>query len=648
MSPVAPRPTRLARLLGEALGDAGLAWPVLAPVDLPAAGDVVAVVALDVWTPDQASALSAYAWRAGAMLLPVRVDGSTALVGPLLRRGAPACLGCVEVERLATIGGRTPRDRGDLVLGGLAAPTALPVLAALAGEALADPVRWSGTVWAVRTHDGTCSTHRAGPRRGGCPICAPLPEDTPEGARFVPAPRPLTDPGRLRQDNPATTRAGLRAALYDARLGPVASLTRDEQYPLALAHAAVVGDWEQRDGGYGRAGTFAAAERIALFEAVERMAGMAPRGKRTVLRGSFAELGPERALDPATLGRYEPRHEQLPQFRLGRYTPDRVTDWVYGWSLGRDRALAVPEQVAYWGLPQRRSTGEGPGFVSESSNGCGVGNSLEEAALYGLFEVAERDAFLMAWYAHTPLARVLPPEEDPLVGHCLDRLDALGYDLLLFDASNDLGVPSVAALILCRAAESAAPQAFFAAGAHPDPREAIRGAVVEVVVNLEVAAKAARSSPERFARERLRPMLDDPLRVVSLEDHTGLYTLPEARARFEFLLADRRPPRPWREIWPGRPYPVSDLGALLTESAAHVVRAGLDVVVVDQTDPVVRDALGLYAAKVVVPGALAMTFGHVYRRTRDLPRLLEVPYRLGRLPARPRYGDLPLDPHPFP
>lgn len=634
--------------LAAAMADAGLPWPVLDLDSALTASTPAAVVALDTWTPDQALALSAHVWRTGSTLMPVRVDGTTALVGPLLHRDAPACLGCVEVERLATIGGRTPRDQGDLLLGGVAAPTATPLLAALAADALADPARWSGTMWAVRTHDGTCSTHHARPRRGGCAICGPLPEDTPEGARFVPASRPLADPYRLRQDNPATTRAGLRAALHDWRLGPVANLSRQEKYPLALAHAAVVGDREQRDGGYGRALTFADAERVALFEAVERMAGMSPRGKRTVLRGSFAELGPQRALDPARLGLYEPHLAELPEFRIARYTPDTVTNWVYGWSMGQDRALAVPEQTAYWGLPQRRTGGDSPNFVLESSNGCGLGNSLEEAVLYGLLEIAERDAFLMAWYARTPLARIAPPDDDTLVGCSADRLDALGYELLLFDAGNDFGVPVVASLVLCRDAESAAPQAFFAAGAHPDPREAIRAAVVEVVVNLEVAAEQARTSPDTFDRHRLRRMLDEPQRVAAMDDHTGLYTLPEARARFEFLLADNGPPRPWHLIWPGRPQAVPDLGVLLTETAARVVRAGMDVIVVDQTDPVVRDALGLHAAKVIVPGALPMTFGHVYRRTRGLPRLLDVPWHMGRLPTRPRYEDLPLDPHPFP
>lgn len=607
-----------------------------------------AVVAMDRWTPDEAMALSARAWRGATVLLPVRVDGRTALVGPLLHRGAPACLGCVEAERLAAIGGRTPREQGDLVLGGVPAPTAVPLLAVLAADALADPARWSGTMWAVRTDGGTCSTHRTRPRRGGCPVCGPLPPDTPERARFVPAARPLPDPYRLRQDNPATTREGLKAALYDRRLGPVVSMVRRERYPVAFAGAAVAGDGQERDAGYGRALTYADAERVALFEAVERMTGAAPRGKRTVLRGSFAGLGPHRAVDPTRFGQYEPDLAELPEFRIARYSPRTVTDWVYGWSLGEARAVAVPEQMAYWGLRRKETVDGSPVFVRETSSGCGLGNSLEEAALYGLFEVAERDAFLMAWYARTPLTRVAPPDDDPLVGHASDFLDALGYELCLLDSSNDFGVPAVVCLALCREADSAAPQAFFAAGAHHDPREAIRGAVVEAVVSVGAVHDMARTAPGTLDRDRLRRMLDEPRLITSMDDHTGVFTLPEARSRFAFLLADAGPPRPWRQVWPGSPRPVRDLGALLARTAARVVRAGMDVVVVDQSDPTVRDALGLHAAKVLVPGALPMTFGHVYRRTRGLPRLLEVPWRLGRLPARPRYEDLPLDPHPFP
>jgi ribosomal protein S12 methylthiotransferase accessory factor len=45
---------------------------------------------------------------------------------------------------------------------------------------------------------------------------------------------------------------------------------------------------------------------------------------------------------------------------------------------------------------------------------------------------------------------------------------------------------------------------------------------------------------------------------------------------------------------------------------------------------------------------LPLTFGHLYRRTLGVSRLLDVPKNLGRLAAAPDYAALPLDPHPFP
>ncbi|MFV2104199.1 TOMM precursor leader peptide-binding protein [Micromonospora sp. LOL_024] len=631
--------------LAETLAGVGLPWPVLAGPSPDTAGP--AVVVLEEWTPADAAALSARAWQTGVPLLPVRADGGTLLVGPLLHPAAPACLACVETERLATLGGRTPRHLPDLLLGGVIPPTALPVLAAVAQEMIIDRDRWTGLVWAMRTTDGTCHSHRVRCRRGGCELCGPIPVDSPANARFKVASRPLADPYRLRQENPATTVAGLRAALHDARLGPVAHLSRRENLPLALAHAEVVGDWEVRDGGYGRASTFHDAERTALFEAVERMAGLSPLGRRTSLRASFAELGAERAVDPVRLGLPDEDLAARPEHELHDYDPGLVVTWVQGWSLGEQRALAVPEHVAYWGHPIRLDHGDSPQFLLESSNGCGLGNSLEEATLYGLLEVAERDAFMMAWYARTPLDGIRVPDEDPLVQHLVDRLDFLGYELRLFDSTNDFGLPAVAALALCPDADSDMPQAFFAGGAHPDPREAIRAATVEVVVNLMLVPEFTRTWPDLFDPVRLRRLLAEPHRVVTLHDHMALHTLPEARERFAFLL-DGAEPRPWREIWPDAPRPVADLGVLLTELADRVAGAGMDVIVVDQSDPVVREQLGLHAAKVVVPGAIPLTFGHVYRRTRGLHRLLEVPWRLGRVDRRLRYSELPLHPHPFP
>jgi ribosomal protein S12 methylthiotransferase accessory factor len=348
-------------------------------------------------------------------------------------------------------------------------------------------------------------------------------------------------------------------------------------------------------------------------------------------------------VDPASLGLPDPEYHGHPASRTVPYTPQLELDWVHAWSLTRDRPLAVPEHVAYWEPPGA----DRPRVVYECSNGCGLGNSPQEAALYGLFEVAERDAFLMAWYAATPLPRIALPANDPEVRQLADRTALLGYRLFLLDATNDLGIPAVVAVCRYQGSHPDAPRTFLAAGAHHDPRSAIRSAVIEVVTTVHAAARRALTGERPYAAERLRPMLSEPELVLALDDHVGLNTLPEAQPRLAFLFADT-PELDWREAWPGAPEPVPDLTALLARTVRRLAGLGLEVIAVRQDEPGVRDRLGLYCAKVVVPGTLPMTFGHVNHRTRGLPRLLAVPHLLGRTERPLTYDELTINPHPFP
>ncbi|MEU7820689.1 TOMM precursor leader peptide-binding protein [Catellatospora sp. NPDC049133] len=620
--------------------------PVMAAGPGTDAAQRPAVVVLQDWTRAQAEQLSQAAYAGERPVLPVRLDGGLVLIGPLLHRAAPVCLGCAEGARLSVFGPTVPQRTPGLAFGGLLPPTLLAPLAALLAGALADPAAYEGTVLALRADRLTVSTHRVRAARQGCAVCSPLPDDTAQAARITLTPSPTADPYAFRAANERTTREGLRAELFDWRHGPVAHLRRTENMPLPLVTAELAGDSAIRESGYGRARTFADAERVGLFEAAERYTGMRPHGRRTAIMASYAELDPATTIDPARLGLQDPAYHDHPEFKLKPYTPDLRTGWVHGWSLTRDRLATVPEHVAYWGL----HAGAGPRFLYESSNGCGLGNSLTEAVLYGLYEVAERDAFLMAWYARTPLRRVAVPADDPVLPHLTDRLEQAGYRLMFFDATNDFGVPTVLALVLHHDPVSGAPQALFAAGAHPDPRAAMRSAAAEAVVDAIVTPDVVRAKPHYLDRARLLPMLDDPELVLTLDDHVALNTLPEARERYDFLLGDDDPDGgdDWREVWPGAPAPAGDLTVLLADTLARLDRAGLEVVAVDQTDPRLRDRLGLHSAKVIVPGSLPMTFGHLNHRTRDLPRLLEVPFRLGRATAPLRYDDLARHPHPFP
>jgi ribosomal protein S12 methylthiotransferase accessory factor len=515
-------------------------------------------------------------------------------------------VGCAEDARLATLGASVPRGDRRMRVGGLASPALRPLISALVDRVLADPEAHRDVVLAVRTDLATVGEHRVRTRSGGCATCGPIPDDSARAATVVREPVPVV-PGTLRGPNPLTAGDALHRELFDLRHGPVGGMHRIGDLTVAAVSAELVGG----QAGFGRTADYAEAERVALYEAVERHAGLRPRRVTTVLEASYAELG-DRALDPTRLGL--PDHESP---HVVPFHPDVRTRWVHGWSYTRARPVAVPEHVAYWG------TSAGPRFVDETSNGCGTGNSLTEAVLYGLFEVAERDAFLMAWYGRARLPRLRVRDE--VTAHIADRLEQLGFRLELYDATNDLGVPSV--LSLARAADPGLPRAFFAAGAGLDPDAAMRSAAAEVAMDVEAGAKRYRTEPDDFDPDRLRRLLHDPRLIRSMDDHVNVNGLPEAAERYDFL--DAGP-----EVDPVVPdVPRDDLDALLEHYVRRWEELDLEVIAVDQSDPAVRDRLGLHSAKVIVPGTVPMTFGELNRRTHGLPRL--------------RLAGPPL-PHPFP
>jgi ribosomal protein S12 methylthiotransferase accessory factor len=80
---------------------------------------------------------------------------------------------------------------------------------------------------------------------------------------------------------------------------------------------------------------------------------------------------------------------------------------------------------------------------------------------------------------------------------------------------------------------------------------------------------------------------------------------------------------------------------------SRLADAGLEVLAADQTTPEAT-AAGLRCVRVIVPGLIPITFGHLHRRVTGLPRLTDgpvgVPYP-SKLAAGAEVGDVP---HPFP
>lgn len=377
---------------------------------------------------------------------------------------------------------------------------------------------------------------------------------------------------------------------------------------------------------------------LGMLEGLERYAGQMPRAKKVSVFDSYENLCPD-ALNPLDCGLYQPEfyHKHAP-FYLP-FSPKRKMPWVWGYSFRTTRPILVPEQMVYY-LDYRT---DHVNFVQECSNGCATGSSLEEAILFGLLELIERDTFLIAWYAKLGLPRIdhwgCRSKETLFMA---DRINRLGYDLHLFDMRLDLSPPTVMAVGVRR--EQGLGQMLFAAGSGLDPEDAIRAALCEVASYVHDFDERVRSR-----QEELRPMVQDYTQVTELQHHGLLYGLPEMASHADFLFQTQKLHsvddlyKEWMEKRPQS----QDLRDDLLYCIDEVLKRGMDVIVVDQTCTE-QERIGVKVACVIAPGLMPMDFGWDRQRVFALPRLKTVPRTSRFLETNFDPATSNPAPHPFP
>ncbi|AZM93691.1 TOMM precursor leader peptide-binding protein [Streptomyces sp. W1SF4] len=592
-------------------------------------------------------------WRAAAAAaarrphLSVRVLGTEAVVGPLWVPGTPAgCAGCAEARLRITADHPLVEE---FAVPCLPPGTQSPFLPELLETAVASLLRTPPAPGELHAVGGPRSGRHRVRRSLACPVCAdrdttPVDPAAPP-PRWEPVPRPADpgDPARGTHGRVLLDRTHLRERVVDPRFGPVLGVIRDTNAPFAMSSAVHP---DAKAWGYGRAPRFDRSEPLAVLEVYERLAGF-PHHGAVLTDTPYADLR-GRALDPASLGGYTAEQLAHPMSRVLPGDAGTPRDWVWGHRLRDGEPVLVPAEVGFYQYEYtermaRHRARRAPAdrrrrhFQPESSSGCALGSSLEEAALHSLFELAERDAFLLAFHRARPLPALDPGSlDDPVSRMLLDSIEARGYDAHLLVITQDIDIPAVWALAVHRG--GGYPATWSAAGSGADPAGAVRGALWELAQLVREPADRERADAER--------LLADPYRVDVLEDHYVLYSLPQTLPRITTVLGG--PAVGLHEAFPEaaerfRAEAGGDVLGALRRTERLYADAGLDtVVIVDQTTREHAD-LGLAVAKAVVPGIVPMCFGHAQQRLTGLPRLERALAEAGRPVAA-----APYDPHPFP
>lgn len=616
----------------------------------------------DIWSPVALRETNRRCVQEGVALLPIYTQFGEGIVGPCVLPRTPGCTSCAELRKSGAISFAADRELLRAYLSQEHPPMAsqpwlssfgLETLALLAGREIAASVQCPAqlqtvcALFTVSLATLACQRHTLLPSPA-CPDCGQRPEDRAELAEIALHTQPKADALTYRIRQPLASPEQMLSTYVDPRTGLVSALAT--QYTGFLPTTST----QLSTGGETTTGTGCALQGaqsrfVSVLEVIERYAGLRPRGRRTSVRASYHQLmqDGQPALDPTTLGLHtSEQYRQQPDGhacrRLVPYHHDLVCRWVWGYSFQSQSPMLVPEHCAYYGLP---AESDNPIFVSDISNGCAIGNCLEEAIFHGMLEVIERDAFLLMWYARLQVPRLDRRSlTDPTARLLIEHLEYhSGYTIHLFHLALDHAVPCLCLLGVDEQDQEERPKAFVAAGSHPHPEQALIKALREFAMFLAFPRPLDQQS-----RTRARAMLADSRLVQQMEHHPLVYYLPQAFERLHFLYHTPRCQtfqEAFPEVYQGARQRLDlrdDLCALL---AFYLARA-TDVIVVEQTAPE-HVPCGLQCVKVLMPGMLPMTFGEHNRRVSGLQRLHQLPETLG-------YQDHPLSaaevnpyPHPF-
>lgn len=350
----------------------------------------------------------------------------------------------------------------------------------------------------------------------------------------------------------------------------------------------------------------------ALCEAVERYCGTRC-GDEPVVRDSYRGLGAI-AVHPAACMLFDERQYAVRAEWNATCAPfhhvpesfdeDAAIGWTPVWSLLTGEQRLLPTAMLYYspqGIPQHPS-------LFADSNGSAAGSSLEEAIIYGFLELVERDAVGLWWYNRTRHPLVDPQSfDDGWLASLPMQYRRLRREVWVLDVTSDLGIPVMAAV--SRRIDKPAEDILLGFGAHFDPRVAARRAVGEVGQMLP-AVIGARADGSGYAAD---PHLHRWWTYATVRNQPYLRPDPLQPVR---TAADYR----YRPSW--------TLNLELIYRAAS--RAGLDVLVLDQTRP----DINMPVVKVIVPG-----LRHFWPRLAP-GRLFDVPVALGRKAEPTPYQEL--------
>lgn len=354
--------------------------------------------------------------------------------------------------------------------------------------------------------------------------------------------------------------------------------------------------------------------------------------KRDLTYASFGSLQ-KSGIPPLELG-------QLAGFSEEQKVRYPVREWdvtsVFGWEravrVATGKPVLVPAQLVYWNYQLANEVNE-PFLFEPNTNGAGGMFTREGAILSGLYELIQRDAFLVYWLNTVPPPRI-DPESVPDEGfqNIIRESKRYGFQIHCLNTTLDARIPSFIAVIIDPSGKG--PYFVCGGGCSLNPVEALLRAVEEAwAIYISTRAVPSFQLPDNFIP--FHSSLDRDQRIFVAAN-------PLYKEHYEFFINGEMKPLSQHEFIhpPSFSSPKEELDFVVRR--IEELGRGYEVYAHVVSHPILKKC-GYYVAQVIVPHMVPL-----YLNEPNIPlgarRLKTVLEKTGHSLS----SDVNPWPHPFP
>ncbi len=313
--------------------------------------------------------------------------------------------------------------------------------------------------------------------------------------------------------------------------------------------------------------------------------------------------------------------------------------WAEGRSLFTNQKILIPGQLIFWNYNLSHLGWREPTLREINTNGAGGHYTLTKAILAGLYELIQRDGFLIYW-----LNQQAPPQIDvktidcPPLKDLLEECQRLGFEVIFYNTTTEIGVPSCICTVLDHS--GVGPKIAMGGGCDMNWSKTLLRSLVE---SLGVCHWLRNIKVDRQEDYLYLDKTYQPFQSFSVNQGARLsfWANQKSFKHFQFFLKGQK--ESLKELEKGFPQfssPEEELDYLIKKFKS--LGQKYEVSYYQVKHQVLKD-LGYFSVKVIVPPLVTLYLNEPYA-VLGAKRLKEVPQKLGFKPAK-KWNPWP---HPFP